>query len=223
MESTSEKLEHIESLLGVLIEGFKKAENKEINFPEAKNYQPTLEEINKHLILLSEQNENKALQEQISKQVTVAGNLITSINQQKEMQAELIKDIPNKIKIEYVISDNIRPYLFIFIGTIIALTISLWGNYSLWEKKSGLHENDIKFRMVQQAMPGLALYIDTLYYKNPDSLELKVKKLESHQIALQAASEAAKEKNKEAENAEKALKELRKGSSKKRDKIKGWN
>jgi hypothetical protein len=211
METTAEKLEHMESLLVVLIEGLKKIENKEVKFPDVKDYQPSLEEIKKHIDLLKEENDNKILKEQITVLAVIAQNLLTTIKEQKDTQEQLIKNVPKiiKVEIEHKITDRIRPYLLIFIGVSLALTLSLWGNYVLWENKSKQQENDIKFRAVRQLNPNLALFIDTLYYQNPDSLELKLREKESYQLAVQRASELAKEKKKEAEKSEKALRVLK--------------
>lgn len=66
--------------------------------------------------------------------------------------------------------------------------------------------------MVRQLMPEQTLFIDSLYYKNSDSLEMKVEELESRQIAIQVASEAVKQKKEEAEKADKELRQLKKGN-----------
>lgn len=211
METTTEKLEHMESLLVVLIEGLKSIENKELKFPDLTDYQPALDEIREQIDLLKADNEHKLLKEQITALTVIVQNLLTTIKEQKDIQAGLIKKIPQKIKveIEHKITDRIRPYLLIFIGLCLALSISLWGNYSLWENKSKQQENDIKFRTVRQLNPRLAMAVDTLYYENPDSLELKIRAKESHQLAVQSATETAKEKKKEAEKSEKELKVLK--------------
>ena len=41
METTSEKLEHIENLLAVLIDGFKRIEDKKIEIPEQQPLWPS--------------------------------------------------------------------------------------------------------------------------------------------------------------------------------------
>lgn len=211
MESTSEKLEHIEDLMGIIIEGVKRLEQKEVKVPEMTDYTPMMEEINEGLHLLRKQNEGKALQDQISRQVTVASNLLTTIDRQKEMQKELIEGMPRKIRtsVEHRVTDKSRPYLLAFFIMVAVSGISVAVAISMGIRNGELHDNSIKFRMARQMMPKLAIGIDTLYSANPDDAERRVRELESQQLALIRAEQLAKQRRKEAEDAKGEVKKLK--------------
>lgn len=55
-----------------------------------------------------------------------------------------------------------------------------------------MKDNDIKFRMVQQIAPSIALRADTLYDSDHNVMEKKTKQLEAQQLAIAEAEAAAK-------------------------------
>ena len=146
----------------------------------------------------------------------MAGNLLTAIDRQKEMQKELIVGIPKKIRtsVEHRVTDRSRPYLMAFFIMVAVSGISLALAISMGIRNCQLHDNSIKFRMARQMMPKLALGIDTLYSASPDHAERRVRELESQQLVLIRAEQLAEQRRKEAEDAKGEVKKLKRRKKK---------
>lgn len=176
METTQEKLEHIENLLTVLIDGFKRIEDRKLEIPEQIDCTPALGKMD-------------ATIEQLYKQVIKFNNLISAIGSQKGTVKDLVESLPKRIKteVEHRFSNRTRLYLIVFVLAIFVAALSVFGCISLLISNSELKENDIKFRMVRLRKPSWANQVDTDYFKNSDSLERLVKFEEVKIIAVEKA------------------------------------
>ena len=198
MESTSEKLEHIENLLVVLIDGFKRIEDKKIEIPEQVNYRPAFKKLGEQF-------------DQLSSQAGKADKLTAAIEAQKNIVKNLIDDLPRKIRtqVEHRFSDRTRPYIIMFVIAIFVAALSVVGCISLLFRNSDLKENDIKFRMVRLRKPSWAKQVDVDYFKNSDSLERLVKFEEHKVIAFEKAMQKVQESVKDVEASKERLRNLR--------------
>jgi hypothetical protein len=183
METNIEKLEHIENLLTVMIEGVQRIEKKEIEISEQLDYLPAFKKLKTHL-------------HQLSIEFTKTDRLISAIEVQRNTIKNLIDGLPKKIKadVEHRFSDKTRSYFIVFVVSVFVATISMVGCISLLVSNSELKENDIKFRMVRLRKPSWARQVDVDYFKNSDSLERLVKFEEEKLIALEKAEEEVKQK-----------------------------
>ena len=173
METTSEKLEHMENLMAVMIDALKTIENKKPEIPEQTDYIPTFEKLPGHL-------------EQISRQVIKANNLISSNGEEHHKLKDMIDNLPKKIKtqVEHRFSDRTRPYIIVFVVAIFVTALSVFGCISLLVSNSELRESDIKFRMVRLRKPSWAKKVDADYFRNADSLKRLIKFEEIRNVTL---------------------------------------
>ena len=212
MESTSEKLEHLEDLITVLIEGVKRIEEKKIAFPEPDDHKSSILEILKKLEVLQQQDEHLKLREQLSKQVTIGSNLLSVIELQKKSMTELINGFPKRIKtqVEHKFTGQTQPYIIVFVICMFLTMLSIVSSIWLLNRNSELKANDIKYREVRIRKPSWSMYTDSIYNENPDSVERTVKMEEEKAMDIEMASRSAEEKQREAEKARKHLKSLQK-------------
>ncbi|MFP5081274.1 hypothetical protein [Pedobacter sp. JCM 36344] len=198
METTLEKLEHIENLLTILIDGFKRIEDKKIEIPEQVNYRPSFKKLGEQF-------------DQLSNQAGKADKLIAAIEDQRNTVKNLIDGLPRKIRtqVEHRFSDRTRPYIIIFVVAVFVAALSLVGCISLLFRNSDLKENDIKFRMVRLRKPTWVKQIDADYFKNSDSLERLVKFEEQKVIAFEKAMQEVQQNEKDSEASKERLKNLR--------------
>ena len=198
METTPEKLEHIENLLTVLIDGFKRVEDKRVEFPEQVNYSPAFKKLGERF-------------DQLSNQAGKADKLIAAIEDQRNTVKNLIDDLPRKIRtqVEHRFSDRTRPYIIVFAIALFIAAISIVGCIFLFVNNSDLKENDIKFRMVRLRKPSWAKQVDADYFRNADSLERLVQFEEMKIIAVEKAMQEVHQRLKDAETSKERLKNIR--------------
>lgn len=198
METTSEKLEHIENLLAILIDGFKRIEDKKIEIPEQVNYRPAFKKLGEQF-------------DQLSNQAGKADKLIAAIEDQRNTVKNLIAGLPRKIRtqVEHRFSDRTRPYIIVFIVAIFVAALSVVGYISLFFSNSDLKENDIKFRMVRLRKPTWAKQVDADYFKNSDSLERLVKFEEQKVIAFDKAMQEVQQNVKDVEDSKEYLRSIK--------------
>ena len=195
METTSEKLEHIENLLAVLIDGFKRIEDKKVEIPMQEDYRPAFKKLGEQF-------------DQLSNQAGKADGLIAAIDAQKNTVKDLLYGLPKKfrIQIEHRFSDRTRPYIIVFVVAVFVAALSLFGYISLLFTNSDLRENDIKFRMVRLRKPSWAKQVDDDYFKNSDGFKKLVQFEEQKVIAIEKVTQEIQQKSNDVETAKKHLK-----------------
>ncbi len=162
---------------------------------------------------LQQQDEHSKLQEQLSKHITIGSNLLSVIELQKKSMTELINGFPKRMKtqVEHKFTgSNTQPYIIIFIICMFLTVFSIVSSIWLFTRNFDLQASDIKYRAVRIRKPSWAMYTDSTYNENPDSVERTVKIEEEKAMEIEMARRSAEEKQREAEEARKHLKSLQK-------------
>jgi hypothetical protein len=195
METTLEKLEHIENLLTVLIDGFKRIEDKKIEIPEQVDYRPAFKKLGEQF-------------DQLSNQAGKADRLTAAIEAQKNTVNDLLYGLPKKIRthVEHRFSDRTRPYIIAFVVAIFVAALSLVGCISLLLSNSDLKANDMKYRMVRLRKPSWAKQVDDDYFKSPDAFKKLVQFEEQKVIAMKKATQEIQQRANDVETVKEHLK-----------------
>lgn len=114
-----------------------------------------------------------------------------------------ISTIPKEIPMRHHHHFDLRSKGFIIGGITLLVTtmIAVGLLFSFWSENSRLHENDIKYRMIRQAVPGTALWADSIYHRNPNEVKRQTEKLEAQEETRRKAKVIAKQKEKQAREA----------------------
>lgn len=187
-------------------------ENKEIKFPEIKDYEERFNEIKKLIEKQSEHDKTLPLWEKIKEQAQDITGLVSSIRELTISQDNMVRELPKEIrvKVQHRFENKTKGFIIGGIVLLIVTALSTGIALHLWSENGRMRENDVKFRMVRQTNPDVAYTIDTLYYRNPEEMEAKTKQMEAGQLAIAQAEAAAKEKEGQAKEAKQKLKKLKK-------------
>lgn len=187
-------------------------ENKEIKFPEIKDYDGKLDELKTLVEKQGEQDKTLLLRETIKEQAQSSAGLVSAIERLIQSQDNMVRELPKEIrtKVLHRFEDKTKGFITSGIVLLIVTALSTGIALHLWSENGRMRENDVKFRMVRQTNPDVAYTTDTLYYRNPEEMEAKTKQMEAGQLAIAQAEAAAKEKGGQAKEAKQKLKKLKK-------------
>lgn len=161
-------------------------ENKEIKFPEIKDYEQQFDELKKLIEKDGEQDKILLLGENIRQQAQDIKVLVSSIGELSRSQDNMVQELPKeiKVKVQHRFEDKTKGFIIGSIALLIVSTIAVGTSFNLWSENGRMKENNIKFRMVRQTNPDVAYRTDTLYYRNPEEMEAKTRQLEAEQLAI---------------------------------------
>jgi len=215
-QEIQEQLQDNQELTIKLGERMTSAEEKLTKLMDVKDYSGQLDELKELSIKIAGQDKTAPFQEEISQQVIATQNLILTIEASVKTQESLFRNFPNEMKVKLLHRFEDKTKGFIISGLVLfALSAVLTGIcFYLWSDNGKMKDNDIKFRMVRQIAPKVAYQADTLYYPNPEGMEKKTRQLEAQQLALTEAEASVKEVAKEAAQAKKEAKRLKKSKGK---------
>lgn len=211
-QEIQEQLQDNQELTIKLGERITSAEESITKLMDVKDYTGQLDELRELIIKNAEQDKTASLQEEIGQQVIATQNLMLSSEASIKKQEILFKSFPKKmqVKILHRFEDKSKGFI---IGGLMLFTISavLTGIcLHLWSDNGKMKDHDVKFRMVRQIAPSIALRADTLYDSDPSGMEKKTKQLEAQQLALAEAEAAADQVTQKAAQAKKETNRLRK-------------
>ncbi|MEJ7692692.1 hypothetical protein [Daejeonella sp.] len=175
-------------------------ENKEIKFPEIKDYEEQFAELKKLIKKHGEQDQILPLLEKIEERAQDFKTLVSSIRELTISQDIMVRELPKEIKVKALhrFEDKTKGFIFGGIILLIVTSIAVGTSLNLWSENERMQENDVKFRMVRQTNPDVAYRTDTLYHHNPEDMEAKTKQLEAQQLAIVQAEATARQVEKEA-------------------------
>lgn len=178
---------------------------------ETKDYSVEIALISKKLEHVATVETLAELQASNNNQIATIGADIIDIKEQQIKQGNIISEMPKRTKfqIEHRFTDNQRPYIIAGIVLLLALALSLFASFQLWQENSALHNSDIKNRMLRLFYPQVSLDIDSTYSENPKELKKWVKQEEERMIAIRKAEENAEQSEKEAKKAKEDAKKAR--------------
>ena len=187
-------------------------ENKEIKFPEIKDYDRKLDELKTLIGKQGEQDKTLPLRETIKEQAGEIARLVSTTRELIQSHDNIVQELPKEIRttVLHRFEDKTKGFIIGGIVLLIVAALSTGIALHLWSENGRMRENDVKFRMVRQTNPDVAYTIDTLYYRNPEEMEAKTKQMEAGQLAIAQAEAAAKEKEGQAKEAKQKLKKLKK-------------
>ena len=181
------ELEEKVAMLEELVQEFlKRIETVETTMPEflrtfLEQYKQTIEKIGEMIEAASKRYDEAKIQRQIDE----LGRLIAA--------APKVVDVRNHHHFG-AWSKN----LIIGLATcFIAMSLSVGAALHLYSENSRLSENDIKYRMVRQYYPQVAVWAERKYAHDPDSARVDVERMEVEQEALRLAEEIEKKKRAE--------------------------
>jgi len=199
-QEIQEQLQDNQELTIKLGERVTSAEENLTKLMDVKEIIEQLAELKELIIKNTEQNKTAPLQEEISQQVIATQNLMLTSEASMKKQETLFKNFPKEmqVKIHHRFEDKTKGFIIggLFILALLALLTGAC--FYLWSDNGKMKDNDIKFRMVRQIAPKVAYQADTLYYRDPEGMEKKTKKLEAQQFDIAEAEVAAKQMTKEA-------------------------
>lgn len=178
---------------------------------EIKDYSAELAHISEQLEHLLTDDMLTGLKESIRKQATASSNLVTVISQQQAMQEKMIRELPQRIKVdvEHRLTDRQRPYIITGAILLLVLVLSLFASIQFWRENTALNGDDIKLRTVKLIYPKVFLDVDTLYHDSPKKLAAWVEQEEARLLAITKAEETARQSKEQAEQATERLKRLK--------------
>lgn len=95
--------------------------------------------------------------------------IYAQINSFRDTISKLPKVLP--VRHHHHLEDGSRGFLIGGIILLIITAISVGLGFSLYRENSKLQVNDIKYRMIRQSYPNIALWADTTYHQNPEEAE----------------------------------------------------
>jgi hypothetical protein len=117
-------------------------------------------------------------------------------------------NIPEKIPIHFDLRS--REFIIGGISLLIATAIAVGLCFGYGAENKRLYENDLKFRMIRQRVPSVAIWADTTYHHNPEFAKKQTDKMEASEKARQQAEIIAKQKESDAKRQVKEAKQARK-------------
>lgn len=180
-------------------------ENKEIKFPQIKDYGEQFDELKKLIEKGGEQDKTLPLREKITEQTQGITRLVTIIEELTRIQDNMVRELPREIKVKVLhrFEDKTKGFIMGGVALLIFSTIAIATALHLLSENGRMQENDVKFRMVRQTNPDVAYRTDTLYHKNPKDIEARTRQLEAQQLVIAQAEAAAEQNEKEAIQAKK--------------------
>jgi hypothetical protein len=211
-QEIQEQLQDSQGLTIKLGERLNSVEERLTKLIDVKDYSGQLNELKELIIKIAEQDKTAPIQEGISQQVIATQNLMLTSEANIKKQETLFKNFPKEmqVKILHRFEDKAKGFI---IGGLVLLALSAISTgtcFYLWSDNGKMKDNDIKFRMVRQIAPNIAYQADTLYYRNPEVIEKKTKKLEAQQLDIAEAEAAAKQMTNEAAKMKMKAKRLEK-------------
>ncbi|WP_118194320.1 hypothetical protein [Albibacterium indicum] len=178
---------------------------------EDKDYSAELEHISRQLGHLLKDDTLIEFKESMHNNISFNRNLVATLIERQGIQETLIKEMPQKMKIdvEHRITGNQRPYIIAGVTLFLVVVFSLFASIQLWRNNSSLHNSDVKIRAVKLLYPNVFLDVDSVYHDNPKKLEAWIEQEEDRLIALTKAEEAARQSKEQAEVASERLQRLK--------------
>ncbi|SJN18486.1 hypothetical protein [Sphingobacterium sp. JB170] len=186
-------------------------EQQKPEIPQIKDYSAELAHISGQLERLLADDLLTGLKESVRQQAIAGSNLVTAIGDQQAMQETLIREMPQKIKVDvqHRLTGRQRPYIIAGAVLFLVAVFSLFASIQLWRDNSALHGSDVKLRTVRLIYPHVFLDVDSMYYLGPKKLATWVVQEEARLFAITKAEEAARQSNEQAERATERLKRLK--------------